>query len=110
MLTGPSSVLSLVAEMYMLYILSILSRKLGAVTKMKPYYRGNYVAMALILIAVIAHSLRLTSLISPDVLPSALNSEAFYVAVYDLPMAAAATLGLLIALRYWGWLFREQMK
>ena len=40
MLTGPSSVISLIAELYMLYIFAILSRKLGNVTKMKPYYRG----------------------------------------------------------------------
>lgn len=108
MLTGPSSVLSLLGEMYMLYILSVLSRKLGAVTKMKSYYRGFYGAMVLILVAVGAHSLRLTTLYSPDTLPAIFYDEGFYIAAYEVPMVVAATLSLAVALRYWGWLFRER--
>ena len=106
-LTGPPSVIGLVAALYLLYIFVILSRKLGAVTKMKPYYRGLYIGMGLILIAIVAHSLRITSLISPSLLPEALNSGPFYLLAYYLPMALAATISLVVAVRYWGWLFRE---
>jgi len=110
MLTSPSSIISLVAELYMLYIFAVLSRKLGAVTKMKPYYRGYYAAMGLILVAIVAHSLRLTSQVSPNLLPELLANRAFYFWAYDLPLALAATLGVILALRYWGWLFRERLK
>jgi hypothetical protein len=110
MLTGPSSVLSLLGEMYMLYILSVLSRKLGAVTKMKPYYRGYYVAMGLIGVAVVAHSLWLTAQAVPNFLPWIMTSEAFSLGGYYAPMAVAATIGLILAMRYWGWLFRERVQ
>lgn len=110
MLTSPSSVLSLLGELYMLYIFSVLSRKLGAVTKMKPYYRGYYVAMVLIVVAVVAHSLRLTSQVMPEELPDLLHSREFTFWFYDVPLAFAATIGFAVAVRYWGWLFRERLK
>jgi uncharacterized membrane protein len=108
MLTGPSSVISLIAEVYLLYIFAGLSRKLGNVTKMQPYYRGFYAAIVLIVVAIVAHSLRLTALASPDSLPNALNADSFYLFAYYLPMAVAATISLIVAWRYWGWLFRER--
>lgn len=108
MLTGPSSAVSLIAEIYLLYIFAMLSRKLGNVTKMRSYYRGLYAAIALIVVAIVAHSLRLTALASPDLLPSALKADSFYLFAYYLPMAVAATISLIVAWRYWGWLFRER--
>jgi hypothetical protein len=109
MLTGPSSVISLIAELYMLYIFAILSRKLGNVTKMKPYYRGFYGAIALIVVAIVAHSIRIGSMLSPDLAPAALTGDSVYLLVYYLPMALAATISLGVALRYWSWLFKERM-
>jgi hypothetical protein len=108
MLTGPSSVVSLIAEAYMVYIFAVLSRKLGHVTKMQPYYRGFYWAIGLIAVSVAAHSLRLAALATPDLPPGMLNSDGFYLLAYYLPMAAAATISLVVAWRYWGWLFRER--
>ena len=109
MLTGPSSVISLIAELYMLYIFSVLSRKLGNVTKMKPYYRGFYGAIALIVVAIVAHSIRIGSMVSPDLVPAALTGDGVYLLAYYLPMALAATISVGMALRYWSWLFRERM-
>jgi hypothetical protein len=108
MLTSPSSVVSLLAVIYMLYIFSVLSRKLGGVTKMKPYYRGYYWAIGLMAVAVVAHSLNITSRISPDLLPEWLSSDLFFLMTYYLPMALAATVSLIVTWRYWGWLFRER--
>lgn len=107
-LTGFFSVFGLLAEIYLLYIYVILSRKLGNVTKMKPYYRGFYAAIGLITVAVLAHLLRLISSLAPQSLPPTLNTDDFYLFTYYGPLALAATISLMIAWRYWGWLFKER--
>lgn len=107
MLTGPSSVIGLLAEMYMLYIFAVLSRKLGAVTHMPPYYRGFYWAMGLIGVAVVAHAMRLAASAAPD-WPPTLNSDVFFLLTYDLPLGLSVITGVAVAWRYWNWLFREQ--
>lgn len=107
-ITGPFSIISLLAEIYLLYIYVILSRKLGNVTKMKPYYRGFYLAMALIGVAAAAHLIRLVSALAPAGVPAPFNADAFYLFTYYLPLALAGTLSLIVAWRYWGWLFKER--
>lgn len=107
-MAGPPSVLGLMAALYMLYIFSTLSRKLGSVTKMKPHYRGLYLGMALILVAVIAHALRVVVWLGAASLPDVLESDGFYLATYYVPMALAVTISLIVVLRYWGWLFTER--
>ncbi len=107
-ITGPFSIISLLAEIYLLYIYVILSRKLGTVTKMKPYYRGFYVAMVLIGLAAVAHLIRLISALAPQAVPPVFNLDGFYILLYYAPLALAGTLSLAIAWRYWGWLFKER--
>jgi hypothetical protein len=103
-LTTPLGFIGLLSVLFMLYILANLSRRLGSVTKMKPYYRGFYVAMGLVAIAIITRviqsSLQLSSSAEPD-------QTSLYVLAYHLPFALAVTLGAVITWRYWGWLFRE---
>jgi hypothetical protein len=97
----PLSASGLVAVMVMLYLFATLSRRLGAVTKMKPYYRGFYVAMALLLVALLAAVLRQ---------PGAAGDLSLYVVVYYLPLLLSGIISLAVAYRYWGWLFRERTK
>jgi len=104
---GSPAVVGLIAALYLLSIFLVLSRRLGAVTKMKPYYRGLYAAVGLVAIAVFVHFLWTTSLLNSSALPEILNSELFYVLAYYLPLALAATIGLVVVLKYWLWLFRE---
>lgn len=101
LLNIPLSVSGLVAVMVMLYILATLSRRLGAVTKMKPYYRGFYFAMAGVLIAIVSTLLRQ---------PNAQSDLSIYVFVYYLPLILSGVISLIVAYRYWGWLFRERIK
>jgi hypothetical protein len=108
MLTGPSLALSLFGVIYMLYIFSVLSRKLGGVTKMRPYYRGFYVAMGLIGLAVVASWLLLTVRVTPDLLPAAWHDETLYLVIFAVALVIAVTLSLGVAWRYWGWLFKER--
>ena len=101
------AVAGLIAALYMLSIFLVLSRRLGAVTKIRPYYRGLYAAVGLIVVAVFVQILRTTALLNSSVLPEILNNDLFYVLAYYLPLALAATIGLVVVLKYWLWLFRE---
>ncbi len=108
MFTGPSLALSLIGVIYMLYIFSVLSRKLGGVTKMPPLYRGFYVAIGLMGLALLTSWLMLTVRVTPDLLPAAWREENLYRVIFVVALAVAVTLGLGVAWRYWGWLFKER--
>jgi hypothetical protein len=99
LLNIPLSVSGLVAVMVLLYTLATLSRRLGAVTKMKPYYRGFYVAMIAVAVAIGAAVLR-----RPQ------DDLSLFLAAYYLPLIVAGVISLVVTYRYWGWLFRERMK
>jgi hypothetical protein len=105
---APPSVLGLLAALFMLYIFLTLSRKLGNVTKMKPYYRGLYFGIALIGLAVLAHLLRVIWWLDAAALPEVFTSDTFYLLTYYLPMVLAVTLSLVVVWRYWSWLFTER--
>lgn len=100
-LTLPFSIVSLLAVMVMLYLFATLSRRLGMVTKMKPYYRGFYMAMALVVLSLVI-----------AVLPesTSANDHTAFVTAYYLPLILAGVISLVVAYRYWGWLFRERIK
>jgi chromate transport protein ChrA len=101
LLNIPLSVSGLIAVAVMLYILAMLSRRLGAVTKMKPYYRGFYLAMAGVIFALVSTLLRQSD---------ADADLSVYVFVYYLPLILSGLISLVVAYRYWGWLFRERIK
>jgi hypothetical protein len=106
-LTIPAVILSAIAIMYLLYIFATLSRKLGAVTKMRPLYRWLYVAMALVAMSFISRWMVLTPFTLPEAVPALMLSDWFDMLGSTVPLMVAAVLALTIVLRYWGWLFRE---
>ena len=106
-LTIPAALVASLAIVYLLYIFVILSRKLGTVTKMKPYYRWLYVALALVLVSLVCEWIVLTLRIVPQAAPDLLLSEGLYLIGHTVPLFVAAVLALVVVLRYWGWLFRE---
>ncbi|MGD9048380.1 MAG: hypothetical protein PVF77_10025 [Anaerolineae bacterium] len=103
---GSMGLLSLV---YALVILAQFGRKLGAVTKMKAYYKGYYVAACCVGLALVVRFIR-TSVFwaPPDTIPSVLNSPIFYLLLYHLPLAVGLSLGLVITWHYWSWLLKER--
>ena len=107
-LTIPAALVASIAIIYLLYIFAMLSRKLGAVTKMKPYYRWLYVALVLVVVSLTCEWIVLTLRTAPQAAPDWLLSEWFYLLGHTVPLLAAAVLALIIVLRYWGWLFRER--
>ncbi len=105
-LSIPAYLIGLSAIFYMLYIFVVLSRKLGAVTKMKPYYQGLYWSMGLVVVAFIGESLHLTALVTPQLVP--FSDRISYLLMFTAPLALAAVIALMVVLRYWSWLFRER--
>jgi hypothetical protein len=106
----PAALLASIALLYLLYIFATLSRRLGAVTKMKPYYRWLYVATALVLLSLACEWIALMFHAAPQAAPELLLSEWFYVLGHTLPLLIAVLLALIVVLRYWGWLFRERVR
>jgi len=107
-LSGLIGMMGIASLLYALNLLNQLSRKLGSVTKMPPFYRGYYVAIALVAIAGLArlaHISGLGNLEQPDI--AWLGSTGFALLTYHVPLALAVTISLFVTWRYWSWLLRE---
>ncbi len=98
----------LIAVIHIVFILAELSQRLGAVTKMRQYYRGFYLGAICLFIALLARLLRIGTFYTPPQTAAFLNDDLFYLIVYSFPLALGATIVLLITLRYWDWLFKEK--
>jgi hypothetical protein len=109
-LSAPLGSLSLLAVLYMYYILANLSKRYGEVIRLPPYYRGFYAGIALICVSFFGHLIQDSVIIAPDQAPSLLTNDAFYLLTYYLPLALAVTVGLGVAWRYWSWIWREQQE
>lgn len=101
---------SLLAVIYTLYILAHLSRRYGQVIKLDPYYRGFYVSIGLICLALVSHLMKDSVINAGQQAPSLLTDDRFYLLTYYLPLALAVAIALGVAWRYWGWLFKEQQE
>ncbi len=106
---GLLALLGIVAVIHTCFVLALLSRRLGDVTKMKPYYRFYYVSAGLALFALAASFLvRTNRILVPGTLPFAPVGDAFALLTVYLPMALANGLALAVTWRYWGWLLKEK--
>jgi hypothetical protein len=83
-----------------LVVLGLLSRRLGAQTQAKPYYLGFYSAAALIGVSAAAQLL--------DALLGVSDGGVLWVIIADVFPAAAVTIGVVFAWRYWSWLLAER--
>jgi hypothetical protein len=101
--------IGLVSILYALLILAQFGRKLGAVTKMKPLYRGYYLAACCVGLALMVRFIRVTVFWAPgETIPSMLNSPSFYLLLHHLPLVVGLSLGLVITWHYWSWLLKER--
>jgi hypothetical protein len=108
--SGLIGLVGLASVLYALYILNQLSRKLGAVTKMPPYFRGFYVAAVLGACAFLARIIRTSAISASGVANPELawaREPLFAVLGYHLPLAVAMTISVAIAWRYWSWLWQD---
>ena len=100
--------LALFSLLYALLILAQFGSKLGAVTKMRPFYRGYYVAAGLVALALVGRSIRASVVwASSESISPILNQPLFYLLSYHLPLALGLTLGAVITWHYWSWLLKE---
>ena len=95
------------SAIYITLIMARLSQKLGAVTKMRGYYRGFYVSAIFLLVSLIAYFLKTSVLLASERAPALLNNDLFYLLTYYLPFAIGTSISLVITLRYWDWLLKE---
>jgi len=102
-------VLGVFSIIYLNLLLSNLSRRLGTVTQMKPYYRWFLVAGAFVTIAALSQLIRGTAMLAPDLALSVFLEPWFALVTYHLPLAIGVTLDLAIVWCYWGWMFKEKM-
>lgn len=80
-------------------VMALLSKRLGSVTRAAPYYLGFYVAAGLIGVSIVARLL--------DKNPAAAGGTLPVLVYVGLP-AVAVTIAVLVAWRYWSWLFAER--
>ena len=97
----------LISAIYITLIMAGLSQKLGAVTKMRGYYRGLYASAIFMLVSLIAYFLKTSVLLASEQTPALLNNDLFYLLTYYLPLAIGTSISLAITLRYWDWLLKE---
>jgi uncharacterized membrane protein len=101
--------LGLFSLLYGLFTLAQFSKKLGAVTKMRPFYRGYYAAACLVGLALVVRFIRASVfLASPQSMSPVLEEPLFYFFLYHLPLALGTTLGVALTWHYWSWLLKER--
>jgi hypothetical protein len=108
-LVTPLGVVGLLGVMYLLYLFALLSQRLGAVTKMKPYYIGFYVAMIFLTFSILARVVISSLALAPQSGASFLDSPLFSLAFYHIPFVIAIAISVGVAWRYWSWLFKEKL-
>lgn len=109
-LTTPLGPVSLVAILYATIIYISLSRKLGAVTKMQPYYRGFVVSLAFISLALMTYVMRNAAYLAQEPYSDWLLAPAFGLAFFHVPLFIGITLNVVLIWHYWSWLLHEREK
>ena len=103
---GSVGIISLI---YGLFVLAQFGRKLGAVTKMRAFYRGYYAAAGCLGLALVVRFIRASVFWAPpETISAALNAPLFYLLLYHLPLALGLSVGLAITWHYWSWLLKER--
>ena len=78
-----------------MYLMSILSKRLGSAMRIKPYFYIYYLSIVFMLIAEVYSSF-------------AIYTEKVEI-ITNLLFATGMTLGLIATIKYWGWLVKELM-
>lgn len=106
---APLSSMALISLLYVISLLITVSQRLGAMTKMKPYYRWLYISGLCVAVALLIRLQRTSVFLAPGVhTPLLLNSPVFDLALYYLPLSVGLTIALVVTVRYWGWLLQSQ--
>lgn len=108
-LTIPWGPIGLLGLIYATFLYANLSRRLGAVTKMPPYYRGFAVATALLSVALVSHVERKAAFLSGDATASFLLSPWYGLLFFHMPLFLGILIDVVLVWRYWSWLLKEDL-
>ncbi len=97
-LLGPLGVLT------MLVVLTLISRRMGRMTRAAPHYIGFMVAAVLVAAGLAARAL--DAVRGAD--PAAVHGDSGALLLYTALPALGLTLALVAAWRYWSWLLAER--
>lgn len=95
----------LAAMLYVGYLLRMLSQRMGAVTKMPPYYRWFDLGNALVGLATLSYVIINSAALAGT--PSQCLAPTFSLLTLNLPLALGMIINGVLALKYWGWLFKR---
>jgi len=107
-LTTPWGPVSLLAVIYATLIYMNLSRRLGTVTKMRPYYRGFLAATGFIGIALMAYIVRNAAYLAADGSADWLLSPTCGLICFHIPLFIGVVIDVALVWRYWAWLLTEK--
>jgi hypothetical protein len=100
LLTGFLSLAGMAAVAYMLYVLKVLSARLGTVARMPAVYRLHWLGLFAVMLAAGGRLLVMTGIVS------AADSLAILL-LYFLPLSVGVSASLGAVWFYWRWLLRE---
>ena len=89
----------------MFVVMGLLSRRLGRVTRARPYYIGFFIAALLVGLSALA---RLVNLGLGAQATARLHVHDLLVLIYTGLMALGVTIAAFVAWRYWSWLLSER--
>ncbi len=101
---GPVALLGLV---YATFLYMNISRRLGAVTKMPPYYRGFFLSGPLLGVALVGHVVRKAAYLSGNPEAAVLLTPGAGLLLFHLPLFLGVLIDVVIVWRYWSWLLHE---
>jgi hypothetical protein len=104
-LLSPIGTISII---FVFFILARLSEKLGAVTRILPFYRWFWVGTCFVGIGLISQLVRITTVLTGQTSYPLLNDSTFYLVTYHLPMTIGVAIALAVTWRYWHWLLTER--
>jgi hypothetical protein len=108
-LIAPFGPVALIALAFLLDLYFVLSRRLGEVTRMRPYYRRFWIAGLFVGLATVVQVLRTAAHISQVSQVAFLLSPVFSIFAFHLPLLLGVVVGILTAWRYWSWLLTEEL-
>jgi len=109
-LTTSLGSIGLLAIVYLGFLFSNFSRRLGAVTKMTDHYRWFRVANAFIALAALSQIVRGTAALTPQKALPFLLEPWFALVSFHFPLAVGVTLDLVLVWHYWGWILKEKIE
>jgi hypothetical protein len=102
------SPLGLLSVIFLFFILARLSEKLGAVTRMAPYYRWFWVGTGFLAVGLLSQLACISASLTGQSGNGLFASPLFYLVTYHIPLVIGVSIGLAITWRYWSWLLTER--